>query len=124
MRALITCGEQTVRSMAAYIMGLDGIDAREARDMAGIRGLLADGFIPDVIIACSFDGADSGFYYRSFKAHPDLHNVPVLLIAEKGELERQMEWKAAGVTSWITRPFTPEEFLGMVQMMKFKKNAE
>lgn len=124
MRALITGGEQTLRTMAGYILGLDGIEVMEAQDMAAIRGVLGQGFVPDVIVACGFDEADNGFFLRSIKAHPGLQHIPVLLIAEKEELERQMEWKEAGVTCWIIRPFTPEEFLEMVRMMVFRQSAE
>lgn len=121
MRALIIDGGQAVRSMVAYVLRTEGFDVKEAADIPEVRGLLAQGFVPDFMIACRFDEADGAMSLKSMKAHPDLKYVPVLLIAGKDELARQMEWKEAGVTCWITAPFTPEEILEMVRIVMFER---
>lgn len=121
MKALIIDGGQAVRSMAAYMLGLEGFEVMQAADIPEVRGILAEGFVPNVIITCQFETGDDERSLRSMKAHHVLKNVPVLLLSAEGELERQMEWKDAGVTCWMTGPFTSAQFLEMVRMMMFDR---
>lgn len=121
MRALIIDCGQAIRSMAAYALSAEGFEVMEAADVPGVRGLLARGFQPDLVVACRSERDNGPMCLRSLKAHHALKDVPVLLIADEEELHRQMEWKEAGVTCWITSPFTRDELLDMARMLMFER---
>lgn len=119
MKALIMDGGHAVRSMVGFMLRTEGFDVREAAGTHEVRGLLDSGFSPNVLIACSSEDAACVFSLKAVKAHPAMKKVPVLLMADKGELGRQMEWKEAGVTCWLTWPVSPERLIEMVRIVMF-----
>lgn len=125
MKALIIDGGQAVRSMMGYVLDGEGFEVEQASGPLEVRGLLGQGFTPDVVITCQSSAGIDVMGLRLLKAHSAMKRVPVILMAEKEDLERQMKWKEAGVTCWLTWPVTPEQFLEMVQIVLFdapKKN--
>jgi DNA-binding response OmpR family regulator len=119
MKALIIDGGQAVRSMMGYALDSEGFEVRQASGPLEVRGLLGKGFVPDVVITCQSNAGIDVMGLRLLKAHSAMKKVPVILMAEKEDLERQMKWKEAGVTCWLTWPVTPAQFLEMVQIVLF-----
>lgn len=109
-------GGEAVRSMVGYMLRAEGFAVLEATGAQGVRDRLDTGFVPDVLISCGQSGVCS---LKSLKAHPGMKRVPVLLMAEKGELTRQMEWKDAGVTFWLTWPIAQQKLIETVRMVMF-----
>lgn len=119
MKALIMDGGQAVRSMVGYMLRAEGFDVSEASGAHEVKALLDRGFTPDVLITCQSEEAVDMPSLKSLNAHPGMRKVPVVLMADKGELARQMEWKDAGVTCWLTWPITPEKLIEMVRLVMF-----
>lgn len=119
MKALIIDGGQAVRSMMGFVLDGEGFEVRQASGPLELRGLLCQGFAPDVVITCQSSDRIDVMGLRLLKAHSAMKRVPVILMAEKEDLERQMKWKEAGVTCWLTWPVTPEQFLEMVWIVLF-----
>ncbi|MCC6502703.1 MAG: hypothetical protein IT362_06180 [Deltaproteobacteria bacterium] len=119
MKALVMDGGQAVRSMVVYMLRVEGFDVREASGAPEVERHLDSGFTPNILISCESLDSVGVSSLKSLKAHPAMKMVPVLLLADKGELARQMEWKDAGVTCWLTWPVTPERFIEMVRMVMF-----
>lgn len=112
-------GGEAVRSMVGYMLRAEGFAVMEAASAQGARDRLDDGFVPDVLISCGASGHGGVCSLKSLKAHPGMKRVPVLLMAEKDELSRQMEWRDAGVTFWLTWPIGPEKLMEAVRMVMF-----
>ena len=121
MKALIMDGGQALRSMVGYMLRAEGFDVREASGAPEVKAHLDMGFSPDVLITCQSEDPVDMPSLKSLNAHPGMKRVPVLLMADKGELARQMEWKEAGGTCWLTWPITPDELIEMVRMVMFDR---
>ncbi|MBI2399742.1 MAG: hypothetical protein HYV23_01540 [Deltaproteobacteria bacterium] len=119
MKALIIDGGQAVRSMLGYVLDGEGFEVRQASGPLELRGLLGQGYAPDIVITCQSGVGIDLMGLRLLKAHSAMKRVSVILIAEKEDLKRQMRWKEAGVTCWLTWPVTPEQFLEMVHIVLF-----
>jgi len=121
MKALVMDEGQAIRSMVGYMLRAEGFDVREASGTPEVKALLDMGFSPDVFIACQSEDSICMHSLKSLNAHPGMKMVPVLLMADKNELARQMEWKDAGVTCWLTWPITPDKLIEMVRLVMFDR---
>lgn len=124
MKALIIDGGQAVRSMMGFVLDGEGFEVRQASGLPEVRYLLDQGYAPDVVITCQSRGGADVTALRLLTAHSAMKRVPVILMAEKEDLERQMTWKEAGVTCWLTWPVTPVRLLEMVRMVLFDFTKE
>ncbi|MBI5237615.1 MAG: response regulator [Deltaproteobacteria bacterium] len=109
-----------LRSMACDALSSRGYKVIAAPDASAALQEMKDGARPDLIIIClSIPGMDGSPAIRRMRACPDLKTTPVLVVALEEMLDRQMEWKAAGATAWVTHPFTPDSFVKMAEMVMF-----
>lgn len=124
MKALIVDGGQALRSMVDFVLDGEGFEVKQAEDTLAVIGLLEQGFAPDVAITCQSGSGFDVMALRLLTAHSAMKRVPLIMIAEKEDLGRQMKWKEAGVTCWLTWPVTPEQLLEMVQIVLFDRTKE
>lgn len=123
MKAVIIDGGQALRSMIGYMLEAEGFEVWQAAGPTEARGLLEQGVAPDVVVACQNEAGSDLLSLKLLKAHPAMRKVPVVLVASEKDLSRQMEWKEAGVTCWLTWPITLEQLLEMVRMVAFQAGA-
>jgi DNA-binding response OmpR family regulator len=123
MKAVVIDGGQALRSMIGYVLETEGYEVWEAAGTPDVRGLLEQGIAPDVVVTCQNEDGCDLLALKLLKAHPLMNKVPVVLVARHEELDRQMEWKDAGVTCWLTWPITIEELLEMVRTVSFPARA-
>jgi DNA-binding response OmpR family regulator len=123
MKALIVDGGQALRTMVGYMLDAEGFDVRHAPGTDELMGFLDKGFAPDVVVAFQSKSVSDLTHLRWLKAHPSMKRVPMVMVAHKEDLERQMEWKEAGVTCWLTWPVTHEQLLEMVRMVVFPEKS-
>ncbi len=119
MKAVVIDGGQALRSMIGYVLEAEGYEVWEASGTPDVRDLLEQGTAPDVVVACQNEAGCDLLALKLLKAHPLMSKVPVVLVARHEELDRQMEWKDAGVTCWLTWPITLDELLDMVRTVSF-----
>jgi two-component system response regulator VicR len=84
--------------------GRDGLDmaSRELPDL-----ILLDLMMPDI---------DGWQVYRQLKAHPDLKDIPVIVITAKAQpIDKVLGLSIAKVDDYITKPFEPKELLRSVR---------
>ncbi|MBI5643438.1 MAG: response regulator [Deltaproteobacteria bacterium] len=110
----------SVRSMLAYTLVMEHYGVLAARDGIEAINKINEGLKPDLVIAeLEMPGLDGVALTRMIRATPDTYNIPVLITASEFKLHKQMEWKDAGVTSWLVKPFTADQLLKTVRMVTF-----
>jgi two-component system response regulator VicR len=86
------------------VSGRDGLEiaGRESPDL-----ILLDLMMPDI---------DGWQVYRQLKAHPELKDIPVIVVTAKAQaIDKVLGLSIAKVDDYITKPFEPKELLRSVR---------
>ena len=84
----------------------NGVDALEKLD-----GSRIDMFILDLNMPLM-----NGFeFIRSVRAMNRYKFTPMIILTTESIVEKKEEGKAAGATGWITKPFRPDQLIGVVK---------
>jgi two-component system response regulator VicR len=72
---------------------------------------------PDLILLdLMMPDLDGWQVYRQLKAHPDLKDIPVVVITAKAQpIDKVLGLSIAKVDDYITKPFEPQELLRSIQ---------
>jgi two-component system response regulator VicR len=92
--------------------GRDGLDiaTREVPDL-----ILLDLMMPDM---------DGWQVYRQLKAHPDLKDIPVVVVTAKAQpIDKVLGLSIAKVDDYITKPFEPQELLRSIYRVLGQKES-
>lgn len=110
----------TLRSMACDALTARGCNVITTSDADEAASRLGAGVRPDLVVIClSIPGMDGTPAIRRIRAMPELKATPILVVALEDMLDKQMEWKEAGATAWVTQPFAPERLVRMAEMVMF-----
>lgn len=72
-----------------------------------------------IIVGADMSDMDATSFIKSIRQSSMLRYVPVLVLATDKTLHNQMEWKEAGATGWLLKPFTAAQLLNMVNLLAF-----
>jgi two-component system, OmpR family, response regulator VicR len=85
---------------------------------SGLEGLhLIEDTQPDlVLLDLMLPGMDGWEVYQRMKAHPDISNIPVIVVTAKAQnIDKVLALRVAKVDGYITKPFAPAELLESVK---------
>lgn len=112
--------DSTVKSMVRYSLANQNYLIQEAATrkeaLEKLECIKNPGLI---IIGLTHPGVSSVELVNEIRGFPALRFVPILMLASEDTLGSQMEWKEAGATCWITKPFTQEELKEMIELLDF-----
>lgn len=116
-RILLADDELALRFLLSETLSDEGYDIAEAEDGAeAIRLLKAESF--DLIILDYMMPENTGVevceWLRQAEGNPN-RNVPVILLTAKALEKDKERAKAAGVTTYIVKPFSPIQLIGAVE---------
>ncbi len=72
-----------------------------------------------IIVGADISDVHVASFIKSVRLSSGLRYVPILVIATDKTLHKQMEWKEAGATGWLLKPFTAAQLLNMVNLLAF-----
>lgn len=117
---LLLENDNTMRSIVSFALKEGSYEVHEALDLDEAVRKLEKGLRPDIAItAVSTPGIDGTSLVRGIRSYPACNNIPILMLATERMLHKQMEWKEAGATCWILKPFTAGQLMEMVNMVSF-----
>ncbi|MBI5588319.1 MAG: response regulator [Deltaproteobacteria bacterium] len=117
---LVVESDSTVRSLVRYSLAYLNYEIMDAGSREDAFEKLNNEKKPDLIITGSLTSLSNPVeLVREIRNLPGLRFVPILMMAAVDTLGAQMEWKEAGATCWITRPFRQEELVEMVELLFF-----
>jgi two-component system, chemotaxis family, chemotaxis protein CheY len=105
----------SVRQMVAFtlrsagyevIEAVDGLDALEKLQGRKVNMVVTDLNMPNL------DGIELTRAIRNDAGHKF---IPVILLTTESHETMKQKGRAAGATGWITKPFKPEQLLGVVK---------
>ena len=54
---------------------------------------------------------------KEVRRDPKNRFIPIVMLTTESAIDKKQEGKAAGASGWITKPFKPEQLLGVVRMV-------
>lgn len=117
-KVLVIDRDYALRSMINYTLALERFDVIEADDCEAALREIGSGLRPALIIAgCGQGGPEDLSFIRALRETEDLRRIPVIMMVAGSDLDRMMEWRKAGATCWIVRPFTSDQLIEMIRMV-------
>lgn len=115
---MVVDGNHGIRSMISHTLVLEHYGVVSAGSAVEALEMIEAGMRPDLIIA-EFDmergGLDGADLARKIRSNPATYHLPVIIMASEYRLNREHEWKNAGATGCIVKPFTVNELLDSVR---------
>ncbi len=119
---LLVASDRAIRSMASHKLRAEDYTVFDADGIADALDKLfsSDHPKPDLIIS-ALDALDTDLnaFIKTVRERPEFRFIPILVLAAEDMLHKQMEWKEAGATCWLTKPFTGDQLAQIVSMVLF-----
>lgn len=113
--------DRALRTMVSSFLMLNDMDIREAATSTEALRELDSGFKPDIVLSgYERPGIDEEALFLALRKLPASEFTPIVVMAEREDLDKQLEWKAAGATCWIRSPFSANGLLEIMGMVLFK----
>jgi two-component system chemotaxis response regulator CheY len=105
----------TIRMMTSLVLRNAGYEVIEDQDaveaLAKMKGRTVDLVLTDVNMP-KMSGLE---FARQLRATEFYKFVPIVLLTTESDAQKKLEGKAAGATTWIVKPFNPEQLLAIVK---------
>lgn len=94
--------------------GYDVIEACDGKDaLAKLDGKKIHLIISDV----NMPNMDGISFVKAVKQNPSYKFTPIVMLTTETADGKKAEGQAAGAKAWVTKPFKPEQLLGVVQKL-------
>ncbi|MCR5864278.1 MAG: response regulator [Aquincola tertiaricarbonis] len=90
---------------------LEGCDGKDA--LAKLKGQKVHLMISDV----NMPNMDGISFVKAVKQNPSYKFTPIVMLTTETADGKKAEGQAAGAKAWVTKPFKPEQLLGVVQKL-------
>jgi two-component system chemotaxis response regulator CheY len=118
MATILTVDDSpSIRQMIKVVLGPAGHNVLEAGD--GAQGLqqVQSNKVDLVITDLNMPVMNGLEFIKALRAMPTLVGLPIVFLTTESSDATKQEAKAAGATGWITKPFKPEQLLGVVSKL-------
>jgi two-component system chemotaxis response regulator CheY len=88
------------------VEAINGRDAIKKLDSKRIDMLITDINMPEL------DGIS---LIKKIREHPSYRFIPIVTLTTESQKEKKSEGKAAGITGWIIKPFSPDQLIAVVK---------
>jgi twitching motility two-component system response regulator PilG len=108
--------QPAIRKLANLTLKRSGFRVLEAADSYEMGQLLQTGSEPDLVfLQFELPGANGYQLCQMLRNNPRTQQVPIILISTKDGFLHRLRGRWAGCTDFLTKPFAPEDLLGMVR---------
>ena len=112
---MIVDDSSSVRKMVAFTLenaGYAVVEAENGQDaLEKLNGSAVNMFIVDLNMP-HIDGFE---LTRSVRSMNEYKFAPIVMLTTESQEAKKQEGKAAGATGWITKPFKPDQLIGVIQ---------
>ena len=122
VKVLVVAKDRALRTMVGSFLSLNDMDVREAATSTEALRELGSGFKPEIVLSgYERPGSDEEALFRALRKLPEFELTPIVVMAGRDDLDRQLEWMSAGATCWIRSPFSSKGLLDMMGMVLFNR---
>ena len=118
-KIMVVDDSSSIRALIASALNNEGYDVLEAEDGAdALEKLTAQVKSVDMMITdLNMPRMDGINLIERFRKIPGYRFIPVVMLTTESQEEKRRQGKAAGASAWLTKPFKPEQLLGLVRMV-------
>lgn len=114
-KIMVVDDSTSVRKMVAFTLENAGYSVIEAENGMDALEKLAGASVSMFIVDLNMPHVDGFELTRSVRAMDEYKFAPIIMLTTESLEEKKKEGKAAGATGWITKPFKPDQLIGVVE---------
>jgi two-component system chemotaxis response regulator CheY len=108
----------SIRTLIKTTLSGEGYDVLEAGDGEEALNRLAEANSVDMMITdLNMPRIDGIGLIQKFRKIPGCRFTPVVMLTTESQEEKRRQGKEAGASAWLTKPFKPEQLIGLVRMV-------
>jgi two-component system OmpR family response regulator len=116
MTVVVIEDDAALASFTATLLSLSGFDVRQAGTREQVVAEIRRPPIPDLILLDVVLPDTDGFdILKRVRQHPQLQDVPVIMLTGKATREAVLKGMTAGADGYITKPFEPDSLLRAIR---------
>lgn len=118
-KIMVVDDSASIRALIVSTLNGEGYEVLEAEDGEDALGVLdrAAQKVDMMITDLNMPRMDGISLIERFRKIPGCRFIPVLMLTTESQEEKRRQGKAAGASAWLTKPFKPEQLLGLVRMV-------
>jgi CheY-like chemotaxis protein len=119
-RVLVCDDTDSVRSLIAMNLELEGYEVMEAHDGIEALDLLSDpdAELPDVVtVDALMPRRDGCWMVNMIRSDPRLEHLPVVMVTASVQRHHRAQAEQASVDAFIAKPFDPDELVAIVGVL-------
>ncbi|MFO8047482.1 MAG: response regulator [Desulfosudaceae bacterium] len=105
----------SVRKMVAFTLENAGYAVIEAENGMDALEKLSNAPVSMFIVDLNMPHVDGFELTRSVRAMDEYRFSPIVMLTTESLESKKKEGKAAGATGWITKPFKPDQLIGVIK---------
>lgn len=107
----------TIRQMVGFTLRDAGYEVIEAVDGVDALAQLSQQSVHMLITDLNMPNLDGVGLIREVRSDQKNRFIPIIMLTTESHDSKKQAGKAAGASGWITKPFKPEQLLGVVKMV-------
>ncbi len=105
----------SVRQMMAFTLENAGYEVVEAEDGKDALDKLSGLQVNMIVTDLNMPNVNGIELIRSVRSKSEHKYIPILVLTTESHDSRKQESREAGATGWITKPFNPEQLIGVIK---------
>jgi len=114
---LIVDDSASLRQMIAISLRGAGYHVLEATDGRDALAMLTGQKVHLMVSDLNMPHMDGISFIKAVQQLPDYKLTPIVALTTETQQAKKKEVQEAGAKAWVTKPFTPDQLLGVVQKL-------
>ncbi len=116
-RVLVVDDSETVRKILEATLTAAGYEVTEAEDGVEALAYAGSSHFDLLMTDLKMPKMDGYELVKSFRKLDGYRFTPAIMLTSENDLLKKQNCLAAGVSSWLTKPFRPEQVLQIIKMV-------
>ena len=115
-RIILTVDDSvSIRQMVSFTLSKEGYQVLEASNGEDALKKLESNIVNMMITDLNMPKMDGIELTKAVRALPKYKFMPIIMLTTESQEGKVLQGKAAGATGWITKPFRPEQLVGVIK---------
>ena len=112
---LVVEDEAPIREMLKFVLEQSGFNIIEAEDYDIAQEKICEPYPDLILLDWMLPGGSGVQLAKSLKQHEFTRDIPVIMLTARGEEEDKIRGLDAGADDYITKPFSPKEWVARIK---------
>jgi two-component system chemotaxis response regulator CheY len=112
---MVVDDSSSVRQMMSFTLENAGYEVVEAEDGQDALEKLVGSAVNMIVTDLNMPNVNGIELIRSIRSQSEHKYIPIVVLTTESHESRKQESREAGATGWITKPFIPEQLIGVIK---------